>query len=584
MPESAHSSLQPHESDFNDSQPAEDKSPSLGDLSSVESEIISPKSSPSLQLGDLDEVESENQDAEHNDVLGDITLLEEAFAELEDGGKSSAVNDAEIPVLSESVDPPTSLSESQLDSLEEKLSESIPLLDQQATAYEEMNRQAEAEEQSISSTPAPDDPIPDNSIADSSTIDALKTTFDEEAPQSKQVTVGSAPTTESSPSELADDIFSAELNELSDEEVVSSLASQMDTSAFQQSEMKNSPSEPAPNSETEPPIESEDVDEKNEANPISQPVEPDTIDSVIDSAILQHESAMTTEENAESIEPPLDASTPASEMPSLTDEDLSMAYEQSLSRFAEDLENGEPSLDELELDSENSSPELMDSDFSLPETNSIDAKIAHATGNTGFEVNEIPITKSSEIDELPAQIQLSQFPDESSVSSFAEDLMMTEIPEMESEVALHTLAESELELEQDSIPQSEMTLESAPSELLIAETETDIPPTHAEHSVAIGNETGDKANFSLNIPFELHSQLSQKIDELVIEATTSLTNELQYQLAERMETLLNNSVESVLPRLIDQMASELRNEVKSQVKTQLPNIINDVLSKTRLNK
>jgi len=504
MPKSAQPSiLHPNESDFNDSHPAQEANkPSLGDLSTVESEIITPSTS-SAQIGDLSNIDDEE---EHNDVLGDITLLEEAFAELEDGYTSAPVNDVEIPVLSEVVEPPTSLSLSQMEKMEEDLSESIPLLDQPATVYEEMMRSTEDSE-------------------------AIKPEFDgadedASAAVSKFVSIGTdiSGSTMSEPFALGE-----ELNQLSDAEVENSLASQLDTSAALQSASPES------------------------TPPLSESLDLDTIDSVIDSAIIKQQSALASEAEQKSQSP-----SAASELPSLTDEDLSMAYEQSLSRFAEDLENEEPDLNELDIDSENSTPEFVDSRFDDSESDSIDAKIAHATGTSGFDVNEIPLNKHSE-SEL-RDYQLSEFPSEDSVSSFAEDLVITEMPKLGSEVGLDH------------------------SELHASELSLDEPSTHAEHSVAIASENGQEANFSLNIPFELHSQLSQKIDSLVIEATTSLTNELHIQLANRMEILLNNSVESVLPRLIDQMAIELRNEVKNQVKNQLPNIINDVLGKTRLHK
>ncbi len=531
MPKSAHSSMQPpNESDFNDSHPAEEASnPSLGDLSAVESEILT-LSASSLQIGNVSNIEDDEE--EHNDVLGDITLLEEAFAELEDGSKSTPSNDAEIPVLSEAVEQPTSLSVSQMEKAEENLSGSIPILDQPATAYEEMMRSTEDSEAVI----------PESDNADE---DALQSTINEAAstPVSKFVSIGTDPSgsamseplglDEDGLSNLSIEDISEKLNELSDEEIASSLASQLDSSEMLQS------------------IESES---KQESSPLSQPAELDTIDSVIDSAIIKQQSALASED----AELKSQLAQLATEMPSLTDEDLSMAYEQSLSRFVEDLESEEPNLDELDIDSENSAPDLMDSKFADSEANSIDAKIAHATGNSSFDINEIPLNPLSE-SESPSY-QPSELPSEDSVSSFAEDLVITEIPELDSEADLDY------------------------SELLASELELDESSTHAEHSVAITSEIGEKANFSLNIPFELHNQLSQKIDGLVIEATTSLTNELHIQLADRMETLLNNSVEFVLPRLIDQMASELRNEVKNQVKTQLPNIINDVLGKTRLHK
>ncbi len=116
---------------------------------------------------------------------------------------------------------------------------------------------------------------------------------------------------------------------------------------------------------------------------------------------------------------------------------------------------------------------------------------------------------------------------------------------------------------------------------IISAFEADQPPSelsHAEHQVSVGKNEG----FSINIPFELHTQLSRKIDALVIDATTSLTHELHDHLSDRLEILLAQAVESVLPSLVDQMVDGLRAEVKQRVKTQLPVIINEVLSKTSL--
>jgi len=124
-------------------------------------------------------------------------------------------------------------------------------------------------------------------------------------------------------------------------------------------------------------------------------------------------------------------------------------------------------------------------------------------------------------------------------------------------------------------------LDSTPLSTVISTIEDDEPdsqPTHAEHQVSVGNNSG----FSLNIPFELHSQLSKKIDELVIDATTSLTNELNDQLSNKLEELLEKSVEAVLPALANQMVNGLRGEIKQRVNDQLPLIINDVLGKTSL--
>ena len=157
------------------------------------------------------------------------------------------------------------------------------------------------------------------------------------------------------------------------------------------------------------------------------------------------------------------------------------------------------------------------------------------------------------------EFQESQLGNHSSLSSIAEDLVMSEFNN------------------------NPLTEEAAHSELVAQETTLDITSNLVEAN-SEQNERNEKSKYNLNIPFELHTQLSQKIDDLVIEATTSLTNELHEQLANRMEILLNNSVESVLPKLIEQMVGELRKEVKQQVKNQLPNIINEVLGRTRLRK
>jgi len=124
------------------------------------------------------------------------------------------------------------------------------------------------------------------------------------------------------------------------------------------------------------------------------------------------------------------------------------------------------------------------------------------------------------------------------------------------------------------------------SELILAEDEPQEsysrPLRSAEHHVNLGGE--NSAGLSISIPYALHSQLSKKIDNLVIEATTSMTNELHHQLTLRLDGLLAQSVETVLPKLIDQMAHSLRDEVNHQVKQQLPNIINEVLGKTNISK
>lgn len=105
------------------------------------------------------------------------------------------------------------------------------------------------------------------------------------------------------------------------------------------------------------------------------------------------------------------------------------------------------------------------------------------------------------------------------------------------------------------------------------------PPPAPRHVATIGNQA---SSFSLNIPSELHAQLSKKIDQLVVEAATSITNELQVQLSERVEHLLQQAIENALPVLIENMVLSLRSEVRGHIREQLPIIVNDVLAKTRL--
>ena len=103
-------------------------------------------------------------------------------------------------------------------------------------------------------------------------------------------------------------------------------------------------------------------------------------------------------------------------------------------------------------------------------------------------------------------------------------------------------------------------------------------PSHTAHQVSMGKNT----SFSMDIPFELHAQLSRKINDLVIDATTSLTNELNEQLYSKLSELLEKSVEAILPTLANQLVSNMRGEIKQRITEQLPSIINDVLGKTTL--
>jgi|GEM_PF-4108601 len=139
-------------------------------------------------------------------------------------------------------------------------------------------------------------------------------------------------------------------------------------------------------------------------------------------------------------------------------------------------------------------------------------------------------------------------------------------------------------------PAPDTHIEQEPAEAVHVEAEL-LPPVALAPSAqnapresvqATPFPSNDTQAYSLNIPFELHAQLSKKIDQLVVEAATSITNELQTQLSERVELLLQQAVESTLPALIDNMVQNLRNEVRGRIRQQLPLIVNDVLGKTRL--
>ena len=216
-----------------------------------------------------------------------------------------------------------------------------------------------------------------------------------------------------------------------------------------------------------------------------------------------------------------------------------------------------PVFDDSDVESDISHLELdIASELETDATSaSIDEKIAVASGNSEIEINEIPVSALSEPSEFP--------------SSFAENLAT------EQETTITT------------IPGTETAMSDMASEISEFNPDVDLNSssmTETSHSVGIGDQNQGQNHFKLNIPFELHSQLSQKIDELVIEATSSITDELHAQLTSRLDNLLGHAVETVLPKLVNQMATELRSEVNSRVKQQLPNIINEVLNKTRLQK
>jgi len=478
MSDSSSHATQPSESDFHDSHPiddaldtlknrAEKTTPSIGDLTSIESNIGTPSEPHSI--GDLSSIgNTDNTDSKaKSEILGDISLLDEAFAEMDEGGSE---NDSNIPVLSEVIDAP---SESRI--LPVDANASIPLLDQEATVYAEMLKPATGAVQSK----------PTSQVTDIE-ADSAEEELEEEplfdSPGAKN----------------------------------NSNISHMHDSLQMAAELM---------SEAVPLIDQSEADENSMPEITSFGAEDDDIDlsqlSESDDAALE---ALLND----------DTSTPEYNDPNIESE-----------------------ISDLELD--------IASEIHSSST-SIDEKIAIASGHTEPDINELPISSMADSDVTDSDIsEPSDFP-----SSFAEGLSndSTLLEETDGDLDIMNLSEiSEFN------PETDLSRGSA---------------TQASHSIGVSGQRREtehlQNNLNLSIPFELHSQLSSKIDELVIEATSSITEELHAQLTARLDILLGNAVETVLPKLVNQMAIELRTEVNGRVKQQLPTIINDVLNKTRLQK
>jgi len=616
MPESARHSTQPSESDFHDSQPLDSKKePSVGDLSKIESEVDTPDS-PSQLIGDIDQIEEEAG----SDVLGDITLLEEAFAEMEDGADAdaentneenlaelseddslddalaadSADNEAEedIPVLSESVEPPTSLSESQLEMNEVDGDESIPLLDQQATVYEAAS-QAE-QETSEASTPVVESSPDEQANPSNEEIIPLSELEQENfsAAQASDIINPEAEDFSAPASELqsnigADDL-SAQLAQLENE--LNNEDTEHDASAAPSIAATESVLQTAEQSSEVPASEAISASSA-EASSVIGAMESDIIASESTSSIITPEDSehatvsniaqqMTKETG---FEPSSPATTPeedeidvAHDIPLAESSDEAVEHTASNLDALADSSMPEIEMGDLEIDSENITTNSTVSDLSgLESLGSIEEKIAAATGETSLGIHEIPPSVEDSVSESIIS---------DTVSQFAAQLEESEVDISHGDAyknpsSMFTTIDSDLEDEAEALVTSDSSIQDSTTD----EAESAITSQSSiEHSVGIIGQ--EQANFSLNIPFELHSQLSKKIDELVIDATTSLTNELETQLSSHLESLLGSAVESALPKVVNQMANELRNEVKGQIKQQLPTIINDVLGKTRLQK
>ncbi|MDH3327031.1 MAG: hypothetical protein OEM38_09985 [Gammaproteobacteria bacterium] len=447
---------QPSESDFRDSHPIDDKEPSIGDLSSIET-VASTSDIPAHSVGDISGIDSDQP----SEALGDMSLLDEALAEMDE---SDGSDNTDIPVLSEAIETPPL---SRIVSMDDNAS--IPLLDQEATIYAEMLKPA---------SPAV------NSASVSSPVSQLSNMITE--------------------------------------------------------------------------ITNEDDDDVNEDEPL------------FDSPLAENNSNISEMNNSLEMAAELmsEASDSAADIDQFSEND-----DAALAALLDDSSG--PAFNEADIDSNISDLELDIASELTSGTTSIDEKIAMASSeaqsDSDIEINDLPIGSSSAMSE-PSDFSTS-FADgltSSHPSSFIDQDDTTPEPSHDN---FSGMADSKISNSQISEFNPETDLNSS-------------PVTQASHRVDIsGQNQGENINnFNLSIPFELHSQLSQKIDELVIEATSSITEELHSQLTSRLDDLLSNAVESVLPRLVNQMAEELRADVNGRIKQHLPNIINDVLNKTRLNK
>ncbi len=464
MSERSSHATQPSESDFHDSHPLDssikDKStPSIGDLSSIDTSIdASNANTPTVgSIPDID-------DAQKSEVLGDISLLDEAFAEMNE-------SHTDIPVLNDSITTP---SESKILSAEDQ-SSSIPLLDQEATIYAEMlkpsSKITEPEPKAKSSIES-DDPVSD--IEDTPLFNA---------PNAKS----------------------------------NSNISEMNSSLETAAELLN---EAAPSD-----------------------IQPETAqNSGPTTAVIE---TKTTAADSEIEEAPRDGP-------------------------LKETENNDSALEAL-LDEEPETAESMSAHLSQisESVTSIDEKILGESKLTNddseIEIHEVPLSAMSGHTSETSDFSVSLAADLNSDSNETNTLDTQMLTDNLTEPDGTEISEfnPEIDLNSAAIPQTSHS---------IGITSQGIEPEQEQN------------NLNISIPFELHSQLSHKIDELVIQATSSITNELHTQLSSRLDVLLAGAVESVLPKLVNQMATELRNEVNDRIKQQLPIIIDEVLNHTRLHK
>lgn len=441
--------------------------PNIGDISAISSEMLKAKrkgkKGASKKVGDTQNVAS----TAVNDVLGDITLLEEAFAEME---VSVADYEQEIPLLHSAIaDSSNEELAKETNAKEPEMPQpSIPLLDKQASEIIESIQE-------------------NNDVAN-----------DVEIPELTPVTTIPTLDTQTNTEQVTQNVS---ISQFTQHQTAIKEASTIDVP-----DVEISIGEPGTQAE-----------EKNAG-----------------------ETAEPASEQAEDI-----ASTPAN---TESDEVLTA------------------SLEDVTVDLASVALETMNTEATLE----INSATANATDQKNDDVSESTLSTLIESLDSSPGFARTQSSEEISV---LDDQATTNTPSIEDKIAQASGDISANGSSQISVVSEHIDTEVT-SELVIDKT-----PTTVTNKMASTTPSSDP---SMSIPFELHSQLSKKIDDLVLDATMSLTTELQAQLSLQLESLLSNAVESVLPKLIDQMANELRAEVKGRVKVQLPIIVNEVLSKTRL--
>jgi len=475
------------EADFEDSQPltsqplTDPASFSVGDLSAMNSEL---NSIPEMEKPS-DAVDS--NETNNSDVLGDITLLEEAYAELD--GKTE-MEDDDIPVLDEAVEPLSTI-QSEAQNTEDS---DIPVLNDQASILSEMLIPVDGNE-SVQ--------VESKEAANS---DILSASMDLEEIDLEAMDEGQ--------SDLMASGLSPESNSLASNDHEETTFSMPDLS------------------ELDAPADLESVTGDS----------PNAMDTVVTTfEALDDESDELENPNEDLL------STPEEVNPSeLSDEIADIESNSSVDTVSQVVENNETISDPANFDVSAVEEKAEEKVETKVETSVTASEPVSENITSDMDIHEIPISYS-EMEKESSAVEELDVSSSMGLSDFAADLTDND----------------------SQIPKSELMPSSYYEEPKSAPT----PPQP---------ETRNFGNSHLNISYELHAQLSRKIDALVIDATTSLTNELHTQLNNRLESLLGHAVESVLPRLVDQMANELRHEVNVRVKQQLPLIINDVLGSTRM--